>query len=332
MRILTAFCLLAIVIPRVMHAQRDQVANDSGPVIDVHLHASQVDEYGPPPLGMCMPFPTPIWDQRVPYPLFFLDLFKKPGCKDPVWSPTTEEDLLKRTIASMKRANVVLGVLSGSPELTAKWQKAAPNLFLAGLGLRLNRNYSVDQLGQLRQRKALDVLAEVTTEYEGVSPDDERLEPYWAFAEKNDIPVGIHVGPGPPGSVYLGDRKMRVKLNSALTMEEVLNRHPTMRVFIQHAGYPLIDDMIGLMYMYPQVYVDTGAIIYTSPREDFYEYIRRLTQAGFGKRILFGSDQMVWPESIERSVEVIKGDPYLTADQKRDILYNNAARFLRLSR
>lgn len=62
------------------------------------------------------------------------------------------------------------------------------------------------------------------------------------------------------------------------------------------------------------------------------QYIRRLTRAGFGKRILFGSDQMVWPESIERSVEVIQQDPYLTAEQKRDILYNNAVRFLRLDR
>jgi uncharacterized protein len=40
---------------------------------------------------------------------------------------------------------------------------------------------------------------------------------------------------------------------------------------------------------------------------------------------------MVWPEAIERSVDVIEKDPYLTAGQKRDILYNNAARFLRLT-
>ena len=115
-------------------------------------------------------------------------------------------------------------------------------------------------------------------------------------------------------------------------MEEVLNRHPKMRVYLQHAGYPLVDDMIGLMYMYPQVYVDTGAIIYIAPREEFYQYVRRLTQAGFGKRILFGSDQMVWPETIERSVKIIREDPYLNAEQKRDMLYNNAVRFLRLNR
>jgi len=46
---------------------------------------------------------------------------------------------------------------------------------------------------------------------------------------------------------------------------------------------------------------------------------------------MFGSDQMIWPGLIERSVAIIQEAPFLNAEQKRDILYNNAARFLRLS-
>jgi predicted TIM-barrel fold metal-dependent hydrolase len=34
---------------------------------------------------------------------------------------------------------------------------------------------------------------------------------------------------------------------------------------------------------------------------------------------------------IERSVRVIEEAPFLSAQRKRDILYNNAARFLRLT-
>jgi uncharacterized protein len=37
------------------------------------------------------------------------------------------------------------------------------------------------------------------------------------------------------------------------------------------------------------------------------------------------------PDVIERSIEVIEEAPFLSEEQKRDILYNNAARFLRLS-
>jgi hypothetical protein len=47
---------------------------------------------------------------------------------------------------------------------------------------------------------------------------------------------------------------------------------------------------------------------------------------------MFGSDQMVWPGTIERAIAVIAEAPFLTAQQKRDVFYNNAARFLRLSK
>ncbi len=46
---------------------------------------------------------------------------------------------------------------------------------------------------------------------------------------------------------------------------------------------------------------------------------------------MFGSDQMIWSGVIERSIAIIQEAPFLTSQQKRDILYNNAARFLRLS-
>jgi predicted TIM-barrel fold metal-dependent hydrolase len=52
--------------------------------------------------------------------------------------------------------------------------------------------------------------------------------------------------------------------------------------------------------------------------------------AGFEQRVMFGSDQMVWPGVIERAIAVIEEAPFLNEQQKRDILYNNAARFLRL--
>lgn len=48
-------------------------------------------------------------------------------------------------------------------------------------------------------------------------------------------------------------------------------------------------------------------------------------------RVMFGSDQMVWPGVIERAIQVIESAAFLTEQQKRDVLYNNAARFLRLS-
>ena len=80
-----------------------------------------------------------------------------------------------------------------------------------------------------------------------------------------------------------------------------------------------------------QVHVEVGAIVWSQPRQAFYRYLQRIVEAGFADRIMFGSDQMVWPGLIGRSIKVIEEAPFLTGTQKRDILYNNAARFLRLS-
>ena len=45
---------------------------------------------------------------------------------------------------------------------------------------------------------------------------------------------------------------------------------------------------------------------------------------------MFGSDGMVFPEMIDRTIAAVEGASYLSAEQKSDIFYNNAARFLRL--
>jgi len=47
---------------------------------------------------------------------------------------------------------------------------------------------------------------------------------------------------------------------------------------------------------------------------------------------MFGSDQMVWAGLIEPAIESIEQAPFLNRQQKRDIFYNNAARFLRFSK
>ena len=59
--------------------------------------------------------------------------------------------------------------------------------------------------------------------------------------------------------------------------------------------------------------------------------MRRIVRAGFGDRIMFGTDQFGFPEITAVAVEAIEAAGFLTSEQKRDIFYNNAARFFRLS-
>ena len=40
---------------------------------------------------------------------------------------------------------------------------------------------------------------------------------------------------------------------------------------------------------------------------------------------------MIWTEAVDAAIEGIESATFLSSQQKRDIFYNNAARFLRLS-
>ena len=314
------------------------------PVLDMHMHAREAAHYGGTGLPLCAPVTRmPRWDPRTP---FGSDSTAPAVCATPLISPATDAALLRATLASMTRYNVI-GVLGGAPDVVAAWRQAAPGRFIAGLDLRFDaatgaaraataagapvRLLPLDTVQALYAAGAFTVLAELMNQYAGIPPDDPRLEPYWAFAEARDIPVGIHVGGGGPAEPYTGSPAFRARLQSALTVEEVLVRHPKLRLYVMHAGYPLREDLQALLFTHPQVYVELSMAVNVEARPAFYRFLRELVDAGYGDRLMFGSDQMVWPGLIDAGVRSIEAAPFLTAHQKRDILYNNAARFLRLS-
>lgn len=301
-----------------------------GPIIDVHLHAGTADMNGPPPNAICVGAPANLrYDPAVPWPVFFTARLQKPPCAAPIWGPDTDAALRDQTLAALQRLNVS-GVLSGPPEAVDAWVAAAPDRFLRGYEL----NVAVDDrnaadVGRDYQAGRFDVLAEVTNQYGGIAADDARFAGYWQVAAELDIPVGIHLGIGPPGSPLLIDS---YRLQSPRRLEAVLRRHPTLRVYAMHAGWPFIDDLLAMLYAFPQLHVDTGVLQVALTRAEYHAFLERLVRAGFEDRILFGSDQMNWPGLIEEGVRAINEAPFLSLAQKRAILHDNAARFLRLDR
>jgi len=77
------------------------------------------------------------------------------------------------------------------------------------------------------------------------------------------------------------------------------------------------------------VNVDVAVINWVLPEAEFHGYLPRIVDAGFSDRIMFGSDNMTRPETIDIAVARTSA-PFLTDEQKRDILCRNAAKFLRL--
>jgi uncharacterized protein len=290
------------------------------PIIDMHLHARKGNYSGAELPQLCVPP-----DADVP-------------CPHPLVAVTNAEQFMRDTLAVLEKRNII-GMVSGEPDTMTAWKAAAPDRIIVGSDLRILhgtadgrlKTRTPDELRALRAAGLLDILGEVMAQYEGIAPGDARLEPYWALAESLDVPVGIHMGPGGPGDPYNGSPNYRARNSSPLGLEDTLVRHPRLRVYIMHAGYPFIADLRAVLFTHPQVYVDISAIVSGEPRAAFYRYLQELVEAGFGDRIMFGSDPGLWPGVIEASIEMIEQAPFLTPVQKRDILYNNAARFLRLS-
>jgi hypothetical protein len=286
-------------------APAQENAQNRPPIIDMHIHATGWDHMGNPP-------PPNKLTGKVP-------------------AARTDKKAMDATLAELKRYNVVKAVAGGPREHVLRWYAADPGRIIGGT--MMGPDYPLADVSVLREdfrTGRLGVMGELGLQYSGIAPNDPQMEPYWTLAEELDIPVGLHTGLGPPNTPYQCCPNFRTSLGNPALLEEVLVRHRKLRVYLMHAGFPYLQETIAIMHMYPQVYADLAAIDWLRPREEFHEYLRALMRAGFGKRLMFGSDQMVWPEGIGMAIEGIESASFLTEEQKRDIFYNNAVRFLRL--
>ena len=281
-------------------------AQSRPPVIDVHVHAYAKD---------------PRWDHKVGNPITGQPL-----------TATNEQSHMRETFAEMKKYNIVKAFVSADYEAVLRWKTAAPDTVAASYGFNDPATVNLEFLRKEHAAGRLLSLSEIGPQYEGLAPNDAKLEPIYALAEELDIPVGIHIGLSKPGVAYDDSPKYRAALSNPMLLEEVLIRHPKLRLYVMHAGWPMLDQMIALMWAHPQVYVDVAVINWALPRAEFHSYLRRLVEAGFGQRIMFGSDQMVWTDAIGKAIEGVESAAFLTAQQKRDIFYNNAVRFFRLEK
>jgi predicted TIM-barrel fold metal-dependent hydrolase len=297
------------------------------PIIDMHLHAHRLSDYGG---GM----PVCTNEHGVSFPgvdptkPITLDLLIE--CPSPLPPASSDAEVMQQSLAMLRRYNI-WAVTTGDVAWVSEWRRAEPRRISPAHSFAGQNAPTPAEFRRLHSEGKVAVLAEIGAQYQGRSLADSMYEPYFALAEELDLPVGVHLGEGPPGAVYLGEISYRARLTSPLQLEEVLVRHPRLRLYVMHYGSPLVDEMIALLYSHPQVYVDIAQNNWGFPRAHFYSQLERLVNAGFAKRIMWGSDQMIWPETIRVARETLESAPFLTAEQKRDIFYNNAARFLRLS-
>ena len=268
-----------------------------GPIIDMHMHAKWQQ---PPPRRICVP-----------------------GCEGMPTVAKNVDEVRSLTLEAMDRNHIVLGMISEEYPHVLNWVKGEEHRFLVGISTP--SKVPIDVLRELYVSGKAQAMGEVNEQYLHIPIDDPRLEPVFALAEEMDLPVLLHVGTGG------GENDFPSELGNPLRVAPVIRKFPKLRVYLENGGWPMLDEMTGLMYQYPTVYTDISTYLHITDNKMTLKYLEQLIDRGLGKRIMFGSDQMWWPEVIDEAIEAIQGAEFLTLDQKADIFYNNAARFLHLS-
>ncbi|HKF05687.1 MAG TPA: amidohydrolase family protein [Candidatus Sulfotelmatobacter sp.] len=298
------------------------------PVLDVHVHAMDGNFPGVSPMcpNTAKFIASDPKGKEEPFG------WVKENCT-PALYPAAPGEYMKDVLAEMDRLNVT-AVVFGDPKGVQKWKDAAPARVIPGTafsnGMTPGQRVPVDELRKLFTTGGFKVMGEIGLQYEGLSPSDPSVDQYFALAEELDIPVAIHMGTGGSGRANITVPKFRGSMGNPLLLEELLARHPKLRVQVMHAGYPMIEEMLTLLQANSHVYVDVAGLIWSYPLKEVNRYIERLVEGGFEDRVMFGTDQLLWPKLMAYSISIIQNADYLTPEQKRDILYNNAARFLRL--
>jgi predicted TIM-barrel fold metal-dependent hydrolase len=277
-----------------------------GPIIDVHVHAHTDQNLA----------------QRAPNPA------------TGEMSPQTGREHMTRSLQIMKERNVVLAIVSGpSLDSVESWETVAPDRVMTSLSVDdPSQLIKPEDLDRLFREKKLDAFGEQAPQYHGYSPSDPLFDAYWEVAVKHGVPVGIHTGGAPPRTPYTCCPKFRLTLNDPLLLEDLLVKYPKLKVYVMHAGGFFLQNALMLMTMYPHIYVDIGALSWTPIAGDMLEpFLREAKRRRLLDRVMFGSDQMHWPEAIALAIDRVNRLDLLTVEEKQDIFYDNAAKFLGLS-
>jgi predicted TIM-barrel fold metal-dependent hydrolase len=242
------------------------------------------------------------------------------------------------TFAAFKKLNIVKALVSGNPESVKNWvAKDSSHRIIKGILMYAPTDYDMDSVKfeQMIRDKRIEVFGEIAPYYSGTTLSDSVWQPYLRICEKYDIPVAVHTGGGDPGGTYSWSPKARLKLGDPYLIEDVLVRYPKLRIYLMHnGGEEWHEHALRLMAYYPQLYTDIAVMLWVEPntQRTVTEFLKNAKHAGYLKRIMFGSDQMIWPYAIEKSIKFLNSLTFLSKKDKEDIFYNNAAEFLKLKK
>jgi len=246
----------------------------------------------------------------------------------------TGEELLKARFELYRKYNIVKVALFGDPNTLEVWKsKDEGDLFIPGLYMSSSDQDGMtpERFEELVKSGKIEIFGEIIPMSSGTTISDPEWQPYLKICEQYDVPCSVHTGQEWV-NYHLTWPKIRLALGDPYLIEDILKRYPKLRVYISHAGFEWYEHAAVLMFVYPNLYTDLGWSLYGSPmvRRFAKEFLIRAQEGKFLDRVMFGTDSIAYPHGIGMSIEYLNSLEFLSEKDKRDILYNNAARFLRL--
>ncbi|MGB5873362.1 MAG: amidohydrolase family protein [Bacteroidota bacterium] len=197
---------------------------------------------------------------------------------------------------------------------------------VAGLSYLAFRREQLDELREFLQDGHVRGL-KLYPGYEPFYPNDQKLRGVYELAEEFDVPVMIHTG-----DTY--SAKGKLKFSHPLNVDEVAVDFPGVNIIICHLGNPWFRDTMEVVYKNANVYTDISGLVLGDFTDRFERYMSKQFQEMmiYGlepDKVLFGTD---WPISSMESYLRFMDELKVTPEEKRKILYKNAASLFRIRR
>ena len=132
--------------------------------------------------------------------------------------------------------------------------------------------------------------------YAGFSPDDEKLEPLWSYAERHALPVLLHMG-----TTFIAQAPLAFTLPRLI--EPVAVQHPGVKIILAHLGHPYEGECIVTIRKHENVFADVSALHYRPWQ--LYNSLMLAQEYGVWPKLLFGTD---FPfTTVDASIAGIRG-------------------------
>ncbi|GAA4937795.1 hypothetical protein GCM10023314_07980 [Algibacter agarivorans] len=244
-------------------------------------------------------------------------------------SSRTAKETLEQTIQKMNEHDIEYAVVCGSIESLELYTKTDKR-FIPGYQDSEEELIPIEKFEEYVKSGKIKVFGEVMAVYKGKTLTDPIYQPYLAICEKYGVPVGYHSGGSFPNAQQLGWPNYRISLGDPLLIEDVLVKYPKLKLYLMHAGENFYENTLRMMDGYPNLHADLGVEMWLHPMtKDFaVKFLKSAKDYGFLDRVMFGSDQMVWPDAITNSIDFLNDLDFLTKEEKEMIFYKNAKNFL----